>query len=334
MTNCKGCGVELTPENDSDAHLIPKALGGRLAPRGILCRKCNTELNDAADHALIEAFGAWPTLLDIPREGSNQPKTVDTREGRRVRVQADGKLTRTDVVYHVKEMPEIEGHLVSLGAGDMKTARHLLARAKKEFPQLDLDEAIKRLKVQGIQDDDELRLSLDFSPPAVFGGVLTAIWLFILHRTRQAFVDKGRLIEWIKNLQEVRADTFRYFVNGLPGLEGPDIKLGHKIVVRTVSGTGELVAYVEILGILRIGGVIAKLEKGQAMGHIYAYDLLEKKDRSAEFSINSDKFNAQRWDKVGLTPNEAPALKAYFLEALKILAELYYSRPATDELPD
>jgi hypothetical protein len=58
MTICTGCDVVLAPENDSDAHMIPKALGGRLAPRGILCRTCNTELNYVADLALIEAFGA------------------------------------------------------------------------------------------------------------------------------------------------------------------------------------------------------------------------------------------------------------------------------------
>jgi len=43
MATCKGCDVVFTPENDANAHMIPKALGGRLAPRGILCRTCNTE---------------------------------------------------------------------------------------------------------------------------------------------------------------------------------------------------------------------------------------------------------------------------------------------------
>jgi hypothetical protein len=310
--------------------MIPKALGGRLAPRGILCRVCNTEFNDVADAALIKAFGAWPTLLDIPREGTNPAKTVDTRQGYRVRMEASGKLTRTDVVYDVVEMPEVEGHRLSFGAGDMKTARQLLARAKKEFPQIDLAEALKHLKVQGMPDGDELKLGLDFSPPAVFGGVLTAVWLFIIDRTRQAFVDKKRLLDWIKSLQEFQSDTFRYFVNGLPGLEGPDIKLGHKIVVRTDNISRQLIAYVEIMGVLRIGGVIAVLPKGQAMGHIYAYDLLERKDRSAEFSFNSEVFNGQKWDKVGLTPKEGSTLKAHFTSALQELAALYYTRNSAE----
>jgi hypothetical protein len=330
MTDCKGCGVPLTPENDSDAHMIPKALGGRLAPGRILCRDCNTEFNDVADLPLIEAFGAWPTLLDIPRQGSNPPKTIETRDGHRVRVEKDGKMTRTDVVYEVEEIPQIEGHRVTFGAGDMKTARQLLARAKKEFPQLDLVEAQKRLVAQGLPPGDELKLGLDFSP-ATFGGVLTAVWLFIVHKTGQAFVEKTRLLEWIKNLQEQRADTFRYFVNGLPGLEGPDIKLSHKIVVRAIPQTGHLVAFVEVMGTLKIGGVIAHLKPGQAMEHIYVYDVLEKRDRSVEFSINAETFDTQDWKNLGLRPKDVDALKEHFSRALQRLADLYYARSSSDE---
>jgi hypothetical protein len=238
-------------------------------------------------------------------------------------------LTRTDVVYDVEEMPEIEGHRVTFGAGDMKTARQLLARAKKEFPQLDPVEAQKYLKAQGMPPGDELKLGLDFSP-ATFGGVLTAIWLFMIHKTDQAFVDKARLLAWIKNLQEQRSDTFRYFVDGLPGLEGPEIKLGHKIVLRAVPTSGHLVAFVEVMGTLKIGGVIAHLRPGQTMEHIYAYDLLEKKDRSAEFSISPQTFDAQNWKTMGLTPKDGDALRSHFHDALQRLADLYRVQASSD----
>lgn len=64
VANCQGCGSVLTAANDSEAHIIPKALAGRLKPKGIICRTCNTELDRIADNALIKAFGDWPTLLD------------------------------------------------------------------------------------------------------------------------------------------------------------------------------------------------------------------------------------------------------------------------------
>src|SRR5450756_507066 len=109
---CRGCGEPLDAQNDSEAHIIPKALGGRLAPKGIICRPCNTALGKVADNALIEAFGDWPTLLDIPREGKNPSKVIDTLKGHRVRVNADGSMTRMDVQYDVEVIPE--GHKVEI----------------------------------------------------------------------------------------------------------------------------------------------------------------------------------------------------------------------------
>jgi hypothetical protein len=305
--------------------MIPRALGGRLAPRGLICRTCNGKLNDAADLDLIEAFAAWPTLLDIPREGSNPPKTVDTKKGYRARLDADGKLMRTDVVFDVEELPHGAGHKVEIGAGNMKTALQLLQRAKMQFPQLDIEEAKKHLKAIGLPPDDEIKLGLDFSPTATFGGVLTAIWLFLIYKTGRAFMTLDQLLACIDKMQQ-HGGTFRYLVDGLPGLLGPDIKLGHKIIVRSVPKTGELIAFVEILGLLKIGGVFANGGQGVELEHIYAYDLLEKRDRSGEFKIDPAIFEKQDWRKIGLGPTDGAALRAHFLKAQLELSALYYAR--------
>jgi hypothetical protein len=294
---CRGCGEPLTSETDSDAHVIPQALGGRLAPRGIICRTCNGILNDAADLALVEAFGAWPTLFDIPRQdGKNPPKKIETRKGYQVRLEASGKMTRTDVVYDVTNLPK--GQKVEIGAGNMTTARQLLARAAKQFPGFDIAEAEKRLKVMGLPMDDEIKLRLDYSPEAVFGGVVAAIWLYLIHTTGRAFLDLNGLLTCIKKMQ-TNGGTFRYLIDGLPGLKGPDIDLGHKVIVRSVPSTGELIAYVEVMGVVKVGGVFAS-GSDHFLEHIYAYDLSTKADRSNEFSIDAAVFQKQDWRKVGL----------------------------------
>ena len=59
-----------------------------------------------------------------------------------------------------------------------------------------------------------------------------------------------QLLVCIDKMQK-HGGTFRYLVQGLPGLLGPDIKLGHKIIVGFVPETRELIAYVEILGLLK-----------------------------------------------------------------------------------
>lgn len=322
---CRGCDKPIDAKNNSEAHIIPNALGGRLAPKGIICQTCNTALDRIADNALIEAFGDWPTFLDIPRHrGKNPSKNIETRNGHRVRLNADGSMMRSDVQYDISNIPE--GHKVEIGAGNMKIFHQLLARAAKEFPQLDLAAAKAHARTIQIKDDDPLKMSLDFSPPAVFGGAITAIWLFLILKTGRAFMDWNRLLENIKNMQSY-GGTFRYFVDELPGLRGPQIDLCHKLIVRSVPTTGELIAYVEILGMLKIGGLFAKSPNpGYRIEHIYVLDVLQRKERSAEFSIDGAEFDRQNWHTVGLGPSDSQALRDHFKNALQIFVDHYCRR--------
>lgn len=325
-TNCRGCGTVLTAANDSEAHIIPKALGGRLKPKGIICRTCNTALDRVADNALIEAFGDWPTLMDIPRKGGGNPtKIIDTKNGRRVRLQPDGALTAIDVKYDVTSIED--GHAVVIAAGDMKTIRQLLQRAEKQFPQFDAKAAEQHAMTMGVQDGDELKMQLDFSPKAVCGGVITALWLFIIQKTGHAMMDWQGLLDCIQKMQ-AGGGTFRYLIEGLPGLKGPDIRLGHKIVVRSVPASGELIAYVEILGMLKVGGLFAASSRpSDLITHIYAYDVLSRTDRSSEFLIDAAEFEKQDWSTVGLGVTDAAKLRDHFRDALDtIFVQRYRNR--------
>lgn len=64
----------LAPANDSKAHIIPSALGGRLKSLGILSNAANIELNDKFDNPLVKAFHPLMSLIGGSRDfGENQP---------------------------------------------------------------------------------------------------------------------------------------------------------------------------------------------------------------------------------------------------------------------
>lgn len=330
MPSCHLCSSDLTPDNDSEAHIIPNALGGRLKPKGIICQSCNTMLDKLADNALVQAFGEWPTLLAIPRDrGKNPSKQLMTRNGKRVQLEPDGSLTRVDILYEVA--PIEDGHSVQIGAGNMKTFRQLLQRAAKQFPGLDPSSAELFARRVALEDDDKLKAPLDFSPKAIFGGIVTAIWLFLIFKTGHAFMERERLLSVIEKVQS-NGGTFRYFVNGLPGLQGPDVPLGHKIIVRSVPTTGQLIAYVEILGLVKVGGVFAKASPpSAALEHIYAYDVLGRREISDTFSIDPDIFEHQNWETVGLGVTDAELVRKHFGEALEeVFVKRYQDRFETD----
>lgn len=297
---CFGCGEKLTKDTDSEAHVIPNALGGRLAPKGLICRKCNTEFSVLADDDLVKAFGAWPTLLDIPRHrGENAAQTLDTKAGYRIRIEADGKMTRVDPQFDETPLPE--GIDLKIGASNWKTFGQLLKRAKKKHPQFDPEEALKHAQVVQLPIS-EICAPVKFNVSQTFGGIALCIWLFLVYKTRHAIIPKNDLRNMIGKMKQGNGNL-RYFFGGLPGLKGPDIPLGHKIVVQTIPSRGELIAYVEILGALRVGGVFAKSKGPVAVKpqqHIYVYDLALKRNRSSEFSIDVDEFLAQDWPNAGI----------------------------------
>jgi hypothetical protein len=91
MGKCILKGVEITDSNDSKAHIIASALGGRLKPTGILSIEGNTVLDRKIDNPHINAMQPYMTLLAGSRDRGGEPtaiKGVD-KDGKRYAVSAD-----------------------------------------------------------------------------------------------------------------------------------------------------------------------------------------------------------------------------------------------------
>jgi hypothetical protein len=124
--------------------------------------------------------------------------------------------------------------------------------------------------------------------------------------------------------------TFRYLPDGLPGLTGPEVPFSHRIVLRTVPATGELIGYIEILGTLRIGGVLAVGDPGQELEHIYVADPYGRADRSTDFSINGEEFDAVNWRTVGVGPSDIAGVQSYITAAQAPLQKRWEERVSAE----
>ena len=95
----------------------------------------------------MNAFGAWPTMLDVPRDhGRNPPKIVLSETGRRVRVTADGPYTAIDVIYETTPLEGGDTRL-SISVPDRKTAKQVAARAAKDFPGASVDDIMNLTRI-------------------------------------------------------------------------------------------------------------------------------------------------------------------------------------------
>lgn len=72
MMRCYSCDCELTPENSSEEHIFPNALGGRLKSR-ILCRKCNNEYGEKCDAELVKSLSMITHFINPKRDNGTTP---------------------------------------------------------------------------------------------------------------------------------------------------------------------------------------------------------------------------------------------------------------------
>lgn len=273
--------------------------------------------------------------FDPRQRGKNPAIDLRTESGRRARVQPNGDIMISEILYD--ERTEDDRRTITIGAPTQKQISQLLERAKKDYPELkniNVDDIVSKLQPAAVAVQERLLLRLDYSPVAIFGGVMAALWLFIAHREEHAFDNLQSLLARLKNLHE-HGGMFRYLPEGLPGLHGPKVDYPNKIVVRSIPQTGELIGYVELLGTFRIGGIYATSKKVPSafIEHIYVHDPFEIKDRSAEFSIDSTVFEDVNWRTVGLGPvkKDATKLDEFMRAAGERLAERYTVRGAADD---
>lgn len=91
---CSLCNELLSDSNNSDEHIIPNAIGGRMTVRGFICRSCNNISGRNWDQALAEQFSDFSVLIGVKRQrGSVPPIKFETKEGRSVALNVDGKMS-------------------------------------------------------------------------------------------------------------------------------------------------------------------------------------------------------------------------------------------------
>lgn len=177
---CIITGEPITDNNNSKAHVIPSALGGRLKPCGVLSRNGNTLLGDKIDLPFIEAFQPLMTLLGASRDrGENQPYRLTDQHGQEYLVEFGAPLKLTKPEY--REATTREGVEICIDARNLKELRTLLGRVKVKDPDFDIDEAIGRAVITHQWPEGLLKGRLQIGPRVVFPALFVGASIFAAH---------------------------------------------------------------------------------------------------------------------------------------------------------
>jgi hypothetical protein len=280
-THCIVTGELIGKDNDSKAHVIPSALGGRLKPKGIVSKKGNGILDEKFDFPLVDALQSLMNLLNGSRDRSdNQPTRMTDESGKEYIVRFGEPLELSRPEY--EESEEGGASRITIKARTLKEARTLLGRVRGKHPEFDTDEALKHAVVEHEWADGMLQNQLQFGPRVVFPACFVAASIFAaFHRLPPHPLFKTYVEAFDPDNPTLPRDTF-YFMPASRPITAPG-QVTHILALVGDAETGRMLAYVELFNLVCVG-IILPFAGQEDVRHSYAIDVLT----GAEVSVQID----------------------------------------------
>ncbi len=279
MTKCIITDEEITRENDSKAHVIPSALGGRLKPLGILSKNGNGLLGDKIDLPLIQAFQSLMTLLNGTRDrGENQPVRMTDESGRVYVVDFGEPLKLANPDYREEQVDD--GTAFHIDARDLKELRTLLGRVKSKHPQFDIDEAMKHAVTVRSWPDGMLHGQLQIGPRVVFPALFVSASIFPVHHGHAPHpILRDYVGHFDPEQPKMPPDTF-YFIPPRPWISAPG-EVTHIAALLASAERQEMLVYFELFNAVPVGVLLpyAGAENARAT---YAVNVLTGAEEQAK----------------------------------------------------
>jgi hypothetical protein len=291
--NCILTGVVLTQENDSKAHIIPSALGGRLKPKGILSREANELLNDKIDLPLIQSLEGIMSLLGGMRDrGKNKTIRMTDEAGVNYEFKFGEPPRLTDPEINMEETRE-GATVIEIKARNTKEARTLLGKVKAKYPEFDVEEALQHAVVNKKLPAGMLGAELEMGPRRIFPAAFAISSIFSAYHGMDAH---PKLKEYLDTFDienpEMPPDTF-YWIS-LPQWFNVKGEVTHILALMGDPKKNQLLAYVELFNLISVV-VILPFNGETKVRHSHAVDVLT--GEIIDVAIDEDVFTEIIWEE-------------------------------------
>lgn len=289
---CIVTGEPITEKNDSRAHIIPSALGGRLKPKGVLSKKGNEILNDKIDLPLIESLSQFMVMIGASR---------DRGENRTIRMRSDdGRLYDFGFGLLKPAKPELkitedDNGLINVNilARGKKDEIALLNKVKKQYPRFDIENAYKNMVRNKFIPKGSLHNSIEIGPKNLFASAFVAanlmshLYGFGISNDFKCFLGTHCPTgDWVPP-----PDAFYFYPND-KWFKVDENTVSHIIIMHGDAEQGKLFFYIEYFNILS-AAVILPFNQNQNFHYSHGIDLMS----GCEIPVIVDKdiFNSLAW---------------------------------------
>lgn len=271
---CITCNEIITAETDSAEHLFQNSIGGVRKVPGVLHEICNSTAGDTWDADLAKQMNPLCLFLGIVRDrGESPPIKIQTTAGEELKLLPGGGLGLARPTFKVTKTAESAN--LALTARNWPEARRMLEGAKKKFPKLDVEKALRESEMSTAFPQGAIVLNFQF------GGLLagramvkTAVTFAHVAGVDTRACDLG--LAYLQN--ESVSAPFGYFDDrdmvrnrqaGVPF---------HAVAITGDPATGMLIGYIEYFGAIRIVVGLSSTYNGPAIHKSYGMNPLTGAD--------------------------------------------------------
>jgi len=176
---------------------------------------------------------------------------------------------------------------LSIQAKNKRQLKQLLARAKKEFPNLDVDKLFNQAKVENDFSQKIIKTTFEFIEDQESGRsvIKSCLALAADHGIKPKICSTG--FNYLRNPEA--KPCFGYFYKRDLILNRPLDKVFHCVAITGNNETKQLLGYVEYFGIHRIVVDLSDNYEGESFNHVFAIDPTSAKNLIIEINLSLSK---------------------------------------------
>ena len=281
---CLLCGDSAAGNNRSSEHIVPAALGGTLTVSGFICQQCNSGAGSSCDAALAKSFEGLTRLLEISRQKPlPRARVIDTSDGTPIRVLPGNRIE----FGHTTQQEISEGTRTTLRiTAASKDELSKSVQKIKDRRNLDLDvEALVEAATVSSRYIDEPYLIFDASWGPDHYKSLVKSALALVYHTGLDPSSAEIALAYLTSDTEERC-IFPYYKKDLITQREAGMPI-NCVYVKGDAISRELMAYVEIFGMLRAVIRLSEKYDGEYFECHYAFDPTDGRELDVEIELNS-----------------------------------------------
>jgi hypothetical protein len=281
QSRCVLCDCPIDDGSDSDEHVIPNSIGGRLKVRGFICIYCNSKTGETWDKALSDELNFFCLFFGIVRErGKPRPEAIETTAGEKLLMQPGGGFKMQKPIF--QEVPTEIGKQIQMKARTMSEARRMLEGVARKYPQVDVAAELAKATSVYSYPDGLVHHNPTLGGPSSGRSIVKTAVAFA-YRAGVPSEQCDLALAYLRD--ESASPPYGFFyerdlVAGRPA--GVPI---HCVAVSANPETGLLLGYVEYFGVHRIVLCLSQSYAGPMLEQAYGLDPLTGLPASVRVSL-------------------------------------------------